>query len=312
MSNETEPKTSQIYAQGYEKWDGERGYSEPVWFLIGKTVLRNVTTPTGCLSRLILIFLFIIPIGIYYFGLFAITIGHFQLKNLENSERFQFLAEFVKSQNFTVSDLNQFFSLGPSMVFVPMAMIFFGAQLISKDKQANALQVYFSKAVSRMDYVLGKFFAVGVMTAMVTLIPCVVILVLGLVFTTDHQTYFLQAWHTPILSLTFWLFLTLLYGSITLVFSSFFDKSYMAAVGIIGFLVFCMVFSQIAIVIFGATDMLNGLNWYMSTYYLGTSLFNLDAEYWGPLIWRILDAGAICALAIYFIFKKINPIEVIK
>ena len=310
---EPREQQSQIYQQGYEKWSGEREYFIPPWLLIGKTVLRNVFTHSGCLGRLFFIFVVIIPMGIYYFFALGSTFTFFQAENLKDLQFFSIFSQILQQlPDISVGQINKSFVLIPSLVFTPIAMVFYGSQLISKDKAANALQVYFSKAISRWDYVLGKYFAVGVMTASVTLVPSAMILGVGLVFTTDYVLFFQQSWYIPFLTITYWAILTLVYGSITLAFSAMFSKSYMAAVGIIGFQIFCAVLSFLLIQIFGATDFLNGFNWAFSLWGLGSSIFDLSIESPSATFWRLIDMGLIAAAGVVVVFRKINPVEVIK
>ena len=282
--------------------------------MIGRAVLRNVLAPSGCLGWLVFIFIFIIPTGVYYFNITMGSLAQFQLENLKDSEYLGFLANFIIQSGIELSvlDINKHFILIPSLIFCPVAMVFFGSQLIAKDKAANALQVYFSKAISRMDYVLGKFFAVGVMTAAYSLVPTVLILTIGLFFNTDLVGFMSQSFYIPLLSMAYWLLLTLVLGSVTLVFSALFNKSYMAAVGLIGFPIFCLVMSFLLVSIFGATDLLNGLNWFMSIFHIGWDLFSLSVDNWNALFWRLFDLAVLVSLAIFIIFKKINPVEVIQ
>jgi len=312
MTNQPE-RSSEVYSQGYEKWEGERTHFIPPWLLMGKTVLRNVLAPSGCLAWFVFL-PFIVYVCIVYFQTFMTAFVHFQVDNLKDSEYFGFLADFViqSGLELKVKDLPTYTYRVHTMIFCPLVMIFYGGQLISKDKASNALQVYFSKAISRTDYVLGKFFAIAVLTAMMTLVPGAIILLVGLFFNTDLPAYMAQAWYVPLLVGGHWVMLTLVYGSITLVFSSFFNKGYMAAVGIVGFLCFCIVFSMMASALFGAVDMLAGINWFMSTWHLGSQLYNLDVESWSLVIWRVFDLVAICGVAIFLIYRNINPVEVIK
>ena len=302
---------SEIYTQGYEKWEGDRAHHFPVWFLMGKTVLRNVVTPGGCLSRLLLIFGFVVPLAIYFFFAFISTLVLYQGESLKDYALFRVAWDFVQQTGINLKSVVQSYVLGPSMIFIPLFMVFYGSQLISKDKAANAMQVYFSKAISRTDYVLGKLFAVGVFTAITSLFPGAMILICGLLFTNDHVQYLADAWYLPILIVVFWLMLTLVYGAITLLFSSFFNKSYMAAVAIVAFPMFCTVFSALLTAIFGSSGLFEGLNWYWSFWVLGSALFSLEVDSWSVIIWRAMDLVLISSIAFYMIYGKIKPVEVV-
>ncbi len=305
---------SEIYAQGYEKWEGSRGRALPPWLLIAKAGFKNVVKPSGCLGRFLFIFGFIIPLGNYYFIVIVGSLARFQIENLKKYEFFRQMALTLNREAFDLTEavIHMNNILWPSLVFSLAGMIFYGAQLISKDKQANALQVYFSKAISRTDYVLGKFLAVGFLTSIVSLIPSALILFLGLLFTTDHVAFLAESWYVPILSGLYWIFLTLTIGSITLYFSSCFNKSYMAGVGIIGFLIFCWVFSQILVFIFGSSDFLEGLAIPMSMHAVGEVIYKLKVSSLSAVAWQVFDLILICGAMIYLTFRNIQPVEVVK
>ena len=309
---------SEIYAQGYEKWEGQRDYAVQPWWLIAKAGFKNVVTPSGCMGRFVFIFLFIIPLGNYFFLVISGNIARFQYDNLKKSEIFgelaQGLASMFSQANIDPSEaaIHMGYILYSSIVFGIAGMIFYGAQLISKDKWANALQVYFAKAISRTDYILGKFLAVGFLTAIVSLLPSAVILVLGIVLIPEKWPFILESWYVPVLTGSYWVLLTTVLGSITLFFSSIFNKAYMSSVGIIGFSFFSFVFSKLLVFIFGSSNFLKGLDWISGLINVGESIFLLKVENWGLLIWQVIDLSVICVVFIYLIYRNVRPVEVIK
>lgn len=300
---------SQIYAMGYEKWEGKRGRAIPAWLLIGQHSLTNLLSSSGCFARL----LFIIFFSIYYFSLIIFTIGHFQLEALGDYTFFKGIIQALEDLNIQTSETayHRHWILYSSLTFTSFTMLFYGSQLISKDKRANAMQVYFSKAISRADYLLGKYFAVGIITATVTLLPSAIILCMGVVLTTDHVTFFQESWYIPILSGAYWLLLTLSFGTITLMFSSFFTKSYMAGVSIIGFLIFFMVFSVLMVQIVGAGDMMGGTNWMGTIINLGDTIYSLEVTDWPEFIWQVIDLGILVAVCGGLTLRNIRPVEVV-
>ncbi|MDJ0835785.1 MAG: ABC transporter permease subunit [Acidobacteriota bacterium] len=319
-------KKSEIYAQGYEPWEGERGPTDPIdkifrhpAVLIGRGTLRNVSfMPSGCFLRLGFFILVILPIAGYFFMVAISSIARFQIENLKNSETFGDIARPLAelwaqtSSETTEAQIHLATILIPSLTFSVFAMIFYGSQLISREKQANALQVYFAKAITRADYVIGKFMVIGVLTGLFTLVPSALIILLGLVLSPDFVEFISQSWYVPILTGSYWLVLTASFGSITLFFSACFDKSYMAAVGFIGFGFFCMVSSIVLGALFGMPDILTGLNWGKGIYDIATAIFELQIDFGSRLFWQLVDLGAITLLGIFLLFKKIQPVEVIK
>ena len=303
-------KKSEIYAQGYEKWEGDRARAVPNWYLIGMSSFGNLVSSSGCLARLV----FNIGFIIYYSQLIIYSLIVFQMENLKRFELLRNFLEGLEAANIDLSPTNLHirFILIQSIVFCILAMMFYGSQLISKDRRANALQVYFSKAVSHGDYILGKYFAVSLMTSLVSLVPSALILACGLIGTTDHLAFFRDAWYLPFLSVAYWLMLTIIFGSVTLYLSSCFDKSYMAGVSMLGFSIFCLVLSALFIKIFGASDILRGFNWVHSIWDIGKTIYRLEVESMSLQFWQVFDMALISAFSTFMLFRKVRPVEVVK
>jgi len=70
---------------------------------------------------------------------------------------------------------------------LPVALVVacVGPELVSLDLRMRAFQVYFSRPLTRADYVLGKLMVIGVFVAMLTLIPGVLLYFTGVVLEKD-------------------------------------------------------------------------------------------------------------------------------
>ena len=60
-----------------------------------------------------------------------------------------------------------------------------GPNLISQDLRFNALPLYFSRPLRRIDYFLGKLGVIGAFLGMVIIVPSLIAYVLGLLFSLD-------------------------------------------------------------------------------------------------------------------------------
>jgi ABC-2 type transport system permease protein len=60
-----------------------------------------------------------------------------------------------------------------------------GSQLISQDLRFNAMPLYFSRPIRRIDYFLGKLGVIGGYLVMVMIVPALIAYVLGLAFSLD-------------------------------------------------------------------------------------------------------------------------------
>jgi ABC-2 type transport system permease protein len=110
------------------------------------------------------------------------------------------------------------------MFFIMLLVIVAGPGLISRDLRFNALPLYFSRPLTRVDYLLGKLGVIGALVAAVAVGPAVFAYVVGVCFSLDlgvvRDTY-------PVLlaSVAYGLTVTLSVGSLMLALSSLTRRS---------------------------------------------------------------------------------------
>jgi ABC-2 type transport system permease protein len=84
-----------------------------------------------------------------------------------------------------------FFAATPSMfrdffalqgVFVFFITLYVGSGLIANDRRANALQIYLSKPLTRVDYVVGKLATLLIFLTFVTWVPGILLLMMQILF----------------------------------------------------------------------------------------------------------------------------------
>ncbi len=75
--------------------------------------------------------------------------------------------------------------LDQQSILVFFITVYVGSGLIANDRRANALQIYLSKPLSRLEYVFGKLAILMVFLLLVTGVPGIVLLLLQIVFTGD-------------------------------------------------------------------------------------------------------------------------------
>ena len=98
--------------------------------------------------------------------------------------------------------------------FVFVVAVYAGAGLIANDRRANALQIYLSKPVTRIEYVAGKLAVVMAFLAFVTWVPAVLLLGLQTMFTGSLAFVREHAFLIP--AITLFGFLQVLLASITM------------------------------------------------------------------------------------------------
>ncbi len=81
--------------------------------------------------------------------------------------------------------------LDQQSIFVFFVTIYVGAGLIANDRRANALQIYLSKPLTRVEYITGKLVTLLVFLVGVTFAPAILLLLLQMMFA--GSTAFIRA-----------------------------------------------------------------------------------------------------------------------
>jgi ABC-type transport system involved in multi-copper enzyme maturation permease subunit len=120
-------------------------------------------------------------------------------------------------------------SLGTTSFIGLILTLFLGTQLISKDLEKRTIQMVLARAVSRSEYVVGKFLGISL------IIVSSMLLLSGFsslaVFSVDHLTsdvYGVVHWPVFLLSLFMITFMLTLLVSVIFLFSSFASSSFLA------------------------------------------------------------------------------------
>jgi len=300
---------SQIYSSQLEAWEGERKASTPVAWLIGVSGFRNLLASSGCLGKT----LFFVFLVLGYGFLVAASILRHQGPLLVQLPAFQGFGEISTYLNrYDEIFYQKLFLFRPANLFMTFVLLFYGSQLIAKDRGANALQVYFSKAVRPIDYLLGKYLTIGMFAALVTLLPSGLMLGLGLVLSTRFFAFLAEAWYVPLLVFSYWLCLSFILGTFVLFFSSLVNRAYQAAASFLGFLLLSGALSKLLSSLFGPRDWILGLSWADSLVDLGTVLFDLKIATPSLFFWQMIDLLIVLGIFVLLLLRRIRPVEVVK
>jgi ABC-2 type transport system permease protein len=149
-----------IHDQGYRRFLGSREGRGNAWLVIASTAIRNV------LKKRMFLGILLVAWAPFIFRAFQVYLS-------TNFAQVAFLAptartfrEFLEQQ-------------GPFVFFVT---IYVGSGLIANDRRANALQIYLSKPLTRLEYIAGKAAALLVFLLFVTWVPALLLLVVQILF----------------------------------------------------------------------------------------------------------------------------------
>jgi ABC-2 type transport system permease protein len=112
-----------------------------------------------------------------------------------------------------------YFFFQVEMFFSMLLVLFVGQSLISQDLRFNAMPLYFSRPLRRIDYFLGKLGIIGTYLAAVAIVPVLVAYLLGISFSMDLSVLRDTAWLLAA-SLTYGLVVVVSAGTLMLALSS--------------------------------------------------------------------------------------------
>lgn len=186
-----------------------------------------------------------------------------------------------------------------------------GASLISRDVRHRALIMYFSRSITRADYLIGKFLALVLFLMVVTLLPGL-LLFLGQLGMSLERIGAVERMEDLGSILLHSLILTVPMSAVVLAFSSMTKRTYLAAILWVTFYFLSMTLSPTLVAAL-KTDWPKILSWPNLTAHLGNLCYAqrtpstplLDCGAGPPLL--ILGAATVCSLA--FVWWRLRSTE---
>ena len=149
-----------IHDQGYRRYSGARILRARSWSVIARAgIIERVRERRFLALLLVAWLLFVVRAVQIYLG-----------------------TTFVRASFFAPSEETFHGFLTQQRLFVFFITIYAGAGLIASDRQANALQLYLSKPITRHDYIVGKLATLAAFLIAVTWVPAMMLLMLQVLF----------------------------------------------------------------------------------------------------------------------------------
>ena len=276
-----------IHDQGYRRYAGRRRPLGTAWWVIARQQIRTVLTQKRYLALLLIAW---IP--------FVARVVQIYLA--ANFQQAQFLA--------TSKELFRGF-LDQQGLFVFLLIV--GASgAIADDRRANALQVYLSKPLTRVEYITGKLFAPFAFVLSVTLVPALLLLVVHVAF-AGSLTFVTQNLYLLPAILLYSVVLALV-GTFTMVALSSLSKSRrFTALTFTGLFFFTTAMYQ-------ALQRITGSQlWALMSprdllAVIGDAAFRIPGQRPVPLWAALLAAMVIIGLSVAVLEKRIRGVEVVK
>jgi ABC-2 type transport system permease protein len=149
-----------IHDQSYRRYGGKRELPGKAWTVIAGAGIRGMIR-----KRMFL--------GLLLFAWLPFVIRAVQIYIASNFPQASMLAP-------TAETFREFMDQQGAFVF--FVTIYVGAGLIANDRRANALQIYLSKPLLRMEYIGGKLAVLIIYLLLVTLVPALLLLLMQITF----------------------------------------------------------------------------------------------------------------------------------
>ena len=149
-----------IHDQGYRRYQGARTPRGRAWAVITTAGLRTFFGKRAFLALLLLSWL-------------PFVVRTVQMYAAANFPQMAFMAP-------TAETFRQFMSQQDPFVF--FVTVYVGAGLIANDRRANALQIYLSKPLLRIEYIAGKLAILVTFLLGITLVPALLLILLQIGF----------------------------------------------------------------------------------------------------------------------------------
>jgi ABC-2 type transport system permease protein len=149
-----------IHDQGYRRYGGRREPHGRTWWVIAKAGLMERLRERKFLGLLLVAWL-------------PFIVRAVQMYLAANIPQAAMLAP-------SAATFREF--LDQQSIFVFFITIYVGSGLIANDRRANALQIYLSKPLTRVEYVAGKLVTLVMLLAAVTWLPGMLLLLLQMLF----------------------------------------------------------------------------------------------------------------------------------
>src|ERR687891_988665 len=149
-----------IHDQGYRRYGGRRDPHGRRWWVIARAGMMERLRERRFLALLL-------------FAWSPFVVRAVQLYVSANFAQAGFLAP-------TAETFREF--LDQQSIFVFIVTAYVGSGLIANDRRANALQIYLSKPLTRVEYVTGKLVTLLIFLTAVTWVPGMLLLLLQMMF----------------------------------------------------------------------------------------------------------------------------------
>ena len=224
-----------IFDQGYQHWKGALSSHAWRWLAVTRQGVRGQLKGTFSIVRILLIGAWlpalVLVVALALWGMFEQG-SETVLKLLQPMLPAGVAADphAYRHAVWTIS-YSMFFKF--ELFFIMLLVVVVGPNLISRDLRFNALPLYFSRPLTRLDYFLGKLGVIAALVAAVAVLPAAAAYVLGVCFSLDLSVI-RDTWRLLPASILYGLVIVVSAGTLMLALSSLSRRSLYVGIAWIG------------------------------------------------------------------------------
>jgi ABC-2 type transport system permease protein len=279
-----------IHDQGYRRYGGLKARTGTGWTVIARAGIRTFVTKRAFLGLLL----------VSWFPFFVRAVQFYAAANLTTIPQASLLAP-------SADTFRQF--LEQQQTFVFFVTVYVGAGLIANDRRANALQIYLSKPLTRVEYVFGKLAILMSFLALVTWLPAIVLLIVQITFAGNFTFFRNNVFLFP--AITVFAFIEVVLASSTMLALSSLSKSSRYVAILYAAVIF---FTQAVYGVIYAVTRSTAFSWLSFSANLaqvGDVIFRQPLKYATPWPVSLLMIVGLVALSGVILERRVRGIEVV-
>jgi len=276
-----------IHDQSYRRYGGDRAPEGRAWTVIATAGIRTMLAKRKFLGLLLVAWLpFIVRAVMMYFA------ANFPQVSMiaPSAETFR---QFLDQQG----------------IWTFFITIFTGAGLIANDLRANALQIYLSKPLGRLEYIAGKFAILAFFLLLVTWLPATMLLLIQVVFAGSLTFLSSNLFLIPAILVTT-LVETIVLCMVMLALSSLSKSARFVGIMYAGMVLFTHALYGVVVLVTRNTTF-SWMSLHGSLQHLGDLVFRVESRYDTPAWATVLALAVIVGASAFVLERRVRGVEVV-
>ena len=276
-----------IHDQSYRRYQGQRDDVKAAWLVIARTGIMNLLKKRAFVGLLVGAW---IPFVVQ-------AVRMYLASSIPQAQIFALTAESYRG------------FLDTQSTFLFFVTIYVGSGLIAEDRRANALQLYLSKPLTRIDYIGGKMAILLVFLLGVTMLPGLLLLVMQGIISGSFE--FLRNNLRLVPAITLFSLVQVLTSAFSiLALSSMSNSSRFVGIMYAGVMFFSASMYGVLRAILG-TSSVSWVSFAASVEQVGDVIFRTKLSYDTPPVVSFIAIFALIAVSVSVLERKVRGVEIV-